>query len=1355
MNWIKKLRNEKLIKLAALVFLCVSLIFILLNANPPTGKVDPTNVMLGEEEYILYVDKRAEIHFINRTNLEECYIELPLPDPQNEHYITTAVGGKNMIVYCVVRIVNEFASNSDFYLIKWDPTKGYSYTFTRTPVLFTTSGIERTPCISKDGSKIAFGKGNSIHIVETDNALRWGRYAAWEGISLEEWPCYLDFSPDGSQIVYANSNGDIKSVDLATYAVQSICVGGFRTMPTWSPNSPWIIHSMRKDNYSPPTWDLQKKYIGGFVSDLTSTPDYDELRPRFSPDGAHIIYERYDTRGNGEIREIDFNGVTGSIISDRKIVNVNPRPTSDSDWMLLAGEHPLTSTPSYFTCNQFMIFNSIVRGRVGEPLTYRIPVFGGARPYTFILESELPSGLTLYSDGVISGIPTTGGEFTVSIRVIDNLMPPFRGERTGEYQFKIEGPQLKVKVQDQFGESVDIDLNSLIESGTPPYTFDFFDSPPSGFTITGNRLTGTPTQWETEVKLVVRDQSNNVVRPRFKIYKISKIREYYNVITLLETLYDPLSVYVFDSGDDLLEGYSWHVRSASLDIRETPDGHTYEVAIPRTNIVENRITNLRKTDVFQDITTPYETIKGRLTFSYEFTFEQRRYSSGTISSANYGDVLQRYQYIQEVSTPDFLIVRDRKLYDTFRFDNFKTEYLDWNLFRDLFGCGDLYDCICGLGLDCPCCDATLLCCWREPVSEFIYDYFYNSLSRNGNCFGMCTGVYKTRYNSYTRIDVGIPIFTATLEHSINPYRDDPKIWGTLQRYINGMHGWQLDWDVMRVVIDQIDPLYKDIGDWTRGVVNTLRSENPDDYILGITEVAALGAKGHALAPYEVIERDGGLCYWILCYDPNRPLNNDVMANHGSYVEVHPGRDWRFTFDDGTVWQGGYIDLIPKSILIGNASLPGFENLGELVIILLADAQTEQITDESGNTLFDSNGKLITDKPTMDVMFYPVLNANSELSSSMLIMKNKGKYTLRLKPTGEKRSRYTFITNKYSIGIESQGLSNRDGFIRDLDVLTMDYNINELSYFSSIQKKVYFRITKQFPDSLTQLMEIRNVDLNEGIHVKINENGIDLYSPQNSSYDIRLNSSGACYSEFRHDGIKLPKNQSQRLIPSYDFSGLIMRIDNDGDGFYEEAHELQEKFLGPVAKAKNISIPIVSDTMNMIAIQLDASESYSPTGKSLSYMWDIPFHEEITTDQPKMEVQMPIGGWSGKLRVSDGEREDKTEFIIQIGEYMTIVRDKKVDTHISQADLFQNYPNPFNSETTIRYQLPYKTKISLKIYDIMGGLIKVLIDETQPAGEYKIIWDGKDEENRRVPSGIYIVKIETKDFSKALKISLIK
>lgn len=86
-------------------------------------------------------------------------------------------------------------------------------------------------------------------------------------------------------------------------------------------------------------------------------------------------------------------------------------------------------------------------------------------------------------------------------------------------------------------------------------------------------------------------------------------------------------------------------------------------------------------------------------------------------------------------------------------------------------------------------------------------------------------------------------------------------------------------------------------------------------------------------------------------------------------------------------------------------------------------------------------------------------------------------------------------------------------------------------------------------------------------------------------------------------------------------------------------------------------------------------------------------------------------------------------------------------------LLPNYPNPFNPETTIKYQLPKTSEVSLLIYNLLGQLVTTLVDEKRPAGYYTVRWNGTDQHGQPVASGVYLYKFKTNEFVQTRKMIL--
>jgi hypothetical protein len=87
-------------------------------------------------------------------------------------------------------------------------------------------------------------------------------------------------------------------------------------------------------------------------------------------------------------------------------------------------------------------------------------------------------------------------------------------------------------------------------------------------------------------------------------------------------------------------------------------------------------------------------------------------------------------------------------------------------------------------------------------------------------------------------------------------------------------------------------------------------------------------------------------------------------------------------------------------------------------------------------------------------------------------------------------------------------------------------------------------------------------------------------------------------------------------------------------------------------------------------------------------------------------------------------------------------------------LSQNFPNPFNPSTTIRYEIPERSFVTIKIYDILGNEITTLVNEEKPAGSYEVEFNISSGIGNLV-SGIYFYKLQSGDFVQTKKMVLIK
>jgi photosystem II stability/assembly factor-like uncharacterized protein len=143
-------------------------------------------------------------------------------------------------------------------------------------------------------------------------------------------------------------------------------------------------------------------------------------------------------------------------------------------------------------------------------------------------------------------------------------------------------------------------------------------------------------------------------------------------------------------------------------------------------------------------------------------------------------------------------------------------------------------------------------------------------------------------------------------------------------------------------------------------------------------------------------------------------------------------------------------------------------------------------------------------------------------------------------------------------------------------------------------------------------------------------------------------------------------------------------------------------------------------------------------------------KEIFRDTSKYFVcgsfPTPTDGWIGSVKGELYRFRSKNPLSV----YDT--KDNKYD---NGYNLMQSYPNPFNPSTSISYQIPKPINVRIKIYDTRGVEIKTLLDSYKQPGFYTLSWDGTDNSNRKVSSGIYFLTLTTTEYTKTIKMILNK
>ena len=80
---------------------------------------------------------------------------------------------------------------------------------------------------------------------------------------------------------------------------------------------------------------------------------------------------------------------------------------------------------------------------------------------------------------------------------------------------------------------------------------------------------------------------------------------------------------------------------------------------------------------------------------------------------------------------------------------------------------------------------------------------------------------------------------------------------------------------------------------------------------------------------------------------------------------------------------------------------------------------------------------------------------------------------------------------------------------------------------------------------------------------------------------------------------------------------------------------------------------------------------------------------------------------------------------------------KVPTRVA---LEQNYPNPFNPSTSIRFDVPRAAPVTVQVYDVLGRIVRTLVNERMSPGTYTTSWDGINEGGKQIGSGMYFYRL---------------
>jgi len=139
---------------------------------------------------------------------------------------------------------------------------------------------------------------------------------------------------------------------------------------------------------------------------------------------------------------------------------------------------------------------------------------------------------------------------------------------------------------------------------------------------------------------------------------------------------------------------------------------------------------------------------------------------------------------------------------------------------------------------------------------------------------------------------------------------------------------------------------------------------------------------------------------------------------------------------------------------------------------------------------------------------------------------------------------------------------------------------------------------------------------------------------------------------------------------------------------------------------------------------------------------------------------PIPDEAPLVNVTDGAETADINFELKI-----VTLEDLIGTPVEEAisenavpvkfALSRNYPNPFNPSTNFTYSLPKSGFVDLAVYDLLGRKVRTLVHKDVQAGAHSGSWDGRDKDSAAMPSGVYIIRLESQNYVQVIKATLIR
>ncbi|HDR91033.1 MAG TPA: T9SS type A sorting domain-containing protein, partial [candidate division Zixibacteria bacterium] len=173
----------------------------------------------------------------------------------------------------------------------------------------------------------------------------------------------------------------------------------------------------------------------------------------------------------------------------------------------------------------------------------------------------------------------------------------------------------------------------------------------------------------------------------------------------------------------------------------------------------------------------------------------------------------------------------------------------------------------------------------------------------------------------------------------------------------------------------------------------------------------------------------------------------------------------------------------------------------------------------------------------------------------------------------------------------------------------------------------------------------------------------------------------------------------------------------------------------------------------------------PSGMNVKLMWPrnrIPTGDDISCGVENLDPRWNItltDNFTGD--VVDMRADTSYSFVYASAPREFTITLTDIDLGLKDVDkpdrfsIGPNMPNPFNATTEFTLAIPEASDIRVEVFDLLGKRVTTLVEDKLDVGHHRVVWNGRDDSGRDLPSGVYLYRIVADDFEQTRKMTLIK